>query len=56
MRRSREMRTGVVLVVVALVLSAVALATDVPDLLIVVLFVISAVAVHFAWPDGRADD
>lgn len=56
MRHSREVRTGVVLALVAVVLSAVALAIDLPDLLIVVLFVVAAVVVHFAWPDRRADD
>lgn len=52
----REVRVGVALAVVAVVLSAIALTTDVPDLLIVVLFVVAAVVVHFAFPSGRADD
>jgi hypothetical protein len=54
-RRSRDTQIAIVLVLVGIVLAGVAIMTDVADWVIVVLFIVAAVATNVAWP-GRGSD
>jgi hypothetical protein len=53
---SRQTQQTIALILVGVVLSVVAIATDVPDLVILILFVVAALVTHFAWPDKSSDD
>lgn len=56
MQGSRQTKITLVLVLIGVVLSLVAVATDVPDWAIVVLFIAAALATYFWWPGEPPKD